>query len=423
MKRLLCSGVWYHIPNHPHAPPTTALMNLNAVIFVPALAGSVIFGFVFLLFAANYYLTVMESTGVGAKEVTWFSEPILDNAGKLAYMAWLVGLWLGPAYFIGRAATAGMDSVWLKLAIPLMVFWLCYPISQLSSLSASTIWLPLVPDVFARLAQKPAVFLGFLVLSIPVLAAFGVGFKWAFLTEGDWPLLFAGTPLLVVAGFMYARLIGRLAFALRFTRSLFPAKKKQKTKPPTPTARTEDDPEPTFSQPSDLPPINTPDEGELTGYDVKFEDDPPARPKKRVRAEAVEPDAEPERTPKPRTDAEPDEFPQPRRRPTHSRMVERDRVWTEEDDEDTSAYGVHEAEVQPQEQTPKEVLKPSEDELRLLRRDDVPKRPKQIWNLELFVFLGQQGTISAIVIASGLCGMVGVMVRIARAFNPVSGGD
>ncbi|HEV3386295.1 MAG TPA: hypothetical protein VG097_15850, partial [Gemmata sp.] len=94
-------------------------MDLRALFFVPALAGSVIIGFVFLMFASHYFLTIMESTGVGAKEVTWFSEPILDNAWKLAYMSWLVGLWLGPAYFIGRAVTAGMDSVWWKLAIPL----------------------------------------------------------------------------------------------------------------------------------------------------------------------------------------------------------------------------------------------------------------------------------------------------------------
>ena len=50
-------------------------MDLRAVIFVPALVGSVIAGFVFLLFAAHYYLTVLEGTGAGAKEVTWISEP------------------------------------------------------------------------------------------------------------------------------------------------------------------------------------------------------------------------------------------------------------------------------------------------------------------------------------------------------------
>src|SRR5438874_3371049 len=184
-------------------------MDLRAVIFVPALVGSVIAGFVFLLFAAHYYLTVLEGTGAGAKEVTWISEPILDNAWKVVYLGWLVGVWLGPAYFIGRAVTAGSDSAWLKLAVPLFVFWVCYPVSQLSSLSASTIWLPLAPDVFHRLAQKPTVVLGFLALSAATLALFGAGFRWAFLTEGRWDLLFIGAPLVVVSGFLYARLIGR----------------------------------------------------------------------------------------------------------------------------------------------------------------------------------------------------------------------
>ena len=278
-------------------------MDVRAVIFVPALAGSVICCFIFLMFAANYYLTVMESTGVGAKEVTWFSEPILDNAWKLAYMAWLIGLWLGPAYFIGRAATSGMDSVWWKLAVPVAFFWLCYPISQLSSLSGTSIWYPLVPDVFVRLAQRPIVTLGFLLLSIPILAAFAVGFKWAFLTEDAWKLLFAGAPLMVIAGLMYARLIGRLAFALKYTKSLFPEKKKKKP-PQAVASNTEEKTEEVFTQPSDLPPINTPYNGELSGYDVRLEDDPLPRPKKRLKAEVVE--SEPEWDEKSHSSDEPD---------------------------------------------------------------------------------------------------------------------
>ncbi len=182
--------------------------------------------------------------------------------------------------------STGTDAVWLKLAVPIAFVWLLYPVSQLSSLSASTIWLPLVPDVFARLAQKPMVTLGFYALSIPVLALFGLAFKWAFLTKGEWELLFIGAPLMVLAGFLYARLIGRLAFALRFTKSLFREKKKKKPKPDAEQeSRTDDEPEPTNTQTRDLPPINTVD-GELTGYDVKFEDDP--LPKKRLVAEIVE---------------------------------------------------------------------------------------------------------------------------------------
>src|SRR5262245_25919788 len=116
-------------------------MDLRAVIFVPALVGSVIFGFAFLLYASHYYLTILQVTGTGWKEVTWEPTQIFDNFWKLWYMLWLVGLWLGPAYFIGRAMTtgAGADAAWLRLAIPLAVIWICFPISQLSSLSATTI--------------------------------------------------------------------------------------------------------------------------------------------------------------------------------------------------------------------------------------------------------------------------------------------
>jgi hypothetical protein len=385
-------------------------MDLRALIFMPALVGAVVFGFVFLLFASHYYLTVLESTAAGGKDVTWVSEPITDNFGRLWYMLWLVGLWLGPAYLIGRVATAGDASPWVKLAVPLLVFWLCYPVSQLSSLSATTVWLPFVPDVPVRLLQKPGVVLGFLVLSAVALAAFAVGFRWAFLTEGEWEFLLIGAPLMVVAAFVYARLIGRLAFALRFTRGLFPEKRKKKAKAEA-TADRRDRGEPAPVQPRDLPPLESPD-GELTGYDILTRDDDPPRPKKRVRAEVAEPE-----------EGEPTGLPEePPRRRKRKPAVERAREWTDEDDEAAVAYGVREAEATPEEASPKAVVKPTAEEERLLRRDDAPKKPKRVWGPELLSFLGQPGTVSAILIASALCFAVGVMVRVCREFNPADGG-
>ncbi|MBY0457981.1 MAG: hypothetical protein K2V38_11625, partial [Gemmataceae bacterium] len=111
-------------------------MDLRAFIFVPALVGSTILGFVFLMFAAHYYLTVLEGTAAGAKEIPWGGESMLDYFGKVFYLAWLLGLWAGPAYFVGRALAPG-DAGWLRLAVPLLVMWALYPVSQLSSLSAS----------------------------------------------------------------------------------------------------------------------------------------------------------------------------------------------------------------------------------------------------------------------------------------------
>src|SRR5437868_9429259 len=123
MKHACRPGVWYHIPHRLPTRKAPPMPDLSAIIFVPALAGSVIFGFVFALFAAHHYLTAVQSTGSGARDVVWISEPIVDHFWKVFYLAWLIGLWLGPAYFIGRAWTAGSENGWLRLAVPLAVMW------------------------------------------------------------------------------------------------------------------------------------------------------------------------------------------------------------------------------------------------------------------------------------------------------------
>ncbi len=267
-------------------------MNLDALIFIPALVGSVICGFVFLVFAAHYYLTVLEGTAAGAKEIPWQSEALTANFWKVFYLGWLLGLWAGPTYLIGRAVAPG--DQWVKLAVALLAMWALYPVSQLSSLSASSVWVPLNLDVFARLAQKPAVTAGFFALTLPVFALGGLAFKWAFLTKGDLPFLFVGVPVLVFAAMLYARLLGRLAFALMFTKDLLKRKKKKaKSLDATPPASVE--PVPAAVDLGDPRPINTPD-GELDGYNVLIADDPPA-PKKRVKAQVVDDEPEAQRVP------------------------------------------------------------------------------------------------------------------------------
>ena len=378
--------------------------DMSAIIFVPALAGSAIFGFVFALFAAHHYLSVVQSAGAGARDVVWVSEPIVDHFWKVFYLLWLIGLWLGPAYFIGRAYTSGSDSTWLRLAVPLAVFWVCYPISQLSSLSAATIWLPLTPDVFGRLAQKPGVTLGFYLCSAAVLAVFGVAFQWTFLTANQYERLFVGAPLLIASGLLYGRLVGRLAFVLAYTKPLLSPKKKRKRDRDEDAA--DEAERPRVRQPSERPPIQTPDEGPITGYDLTDDEEPPKKPRKRVRAEAAEPDPEPVNV-RPRRPAKP--------------SGDRSRRWTD-DDEDKTPYGMTAAEVVPEEPKPAaDVAKPSAEEMRLISKDDVPKPPKQAWTPQLMAFLVQPDTLAVVGLLSLMCIMTGLMVRICRQFNPAAG--
>src|SRR5437764_15119277 len=113
-------------------------MDLRALIFMPAMVGAAICAFIFFTFAAHYYLTVLESTAAGAKQVTWIGETLTDMFGKPFYLGWLLCLWLGPAYVIGRTLAGSTQLPWLTLAVRVLVAWLLYPVSQLSSLSAAS---------------------------------------------------------------------------------------------------------------------------------------------------------------------------------------------------------------------------------------------------------------------------------------------
>jgi hypothetical protein len=397
-------------------------MDLRAVIFLPAFAGAAILVFVFVTFAAHYYLTILESTATGAKPVTWMQESLPDKFWKPFYLGGLLVLWLGPAYVIGRTLAAKFGVPQLTFAVPLGVAWLLYPVSQLSSLAAKSVWVPLHPQVFARLAQRPGTAVGFFLLSLPVFALGGIAFRWAFMTKGEWELLFAGVPLFALALFVYARLLGRLAFALVFTRDLFKKRRRKKdaeAKAPVARERTpEDDAEPAvYVQPSELPPINTPD-GELAGYNVLMADDEPRKPKKRVVAELADEGDEPE----PAAPAPP-----PSKRNT----------W---DDEEVTAYMLTEPEAPPAPEpappkpeprrkrkgkgTTDEELSPAvKEELALLERGDLRKPPARVWSpSDLFAYFAQPQTFGALAALLVMGVLAGVMVRVAREFNPTESG-
>ena len=372
-------------------------MDFTAIVFVPTLVACVLAGFVLAMFGSHYYLTVLQSTAAGARYVTWMVEPIIDHFWKMFYLGWLIGLWLGPAWLLGQVAARAKAAPWLGYAIPLAVFWVCYPVSQMSSLTGSSIWLPLHTAVFRRLARRLGTYLGFVVLSGVTLGVSGVGFWGAFLAPNlGW--LFVGVPLLIVSVLIFARLIGRLSFALAYTRPVFSGKRKKRPRRPVQASDSEDadatseGPEALFVQPSDLTPITTPDEGPLTGYDVTF-DKRPNRPVKRVRAEAI-PSA-------------------PEAKPSAPRPLD--------DEDDVSPYGVGQAEVVREEPTQRVICEPSADEMRLLSRDDAPVPPTRVWTWEVLTFLADPTTIQVVVMLSGMCGVLGGLVRLARSLSPAAG--
>src|SRR5207247_2472220 len=167
------------------------------------------------------------------------------------------------------------------------LFWLFFPITLLSSLSASSRWFVFSPAILPRLAQRTGSVAVFYLLTGPLMLAGALAAR-ALLIADIYQLPFGAIGVTCVL-LIYGRLFGRLALLLRHTRD-------PRTRPATRTTRrgmTLVEAASRVARPregvisaSDLPPVNAPDEEARIGYDLRLDDAPPpsatpapARPK------------------------------------------------------------------------------------------------------------------------------------------------
>ena len=131
--------------------------------------------------------------------------------------------------------------------------------------------------------------------SLPLVAMLGITFNLLFLDtpRHGFQRAVLMSPVTTISLFLYARLLGRYAFVLNCARGEAhrepeprrqPRPRKPKTAPkPDPLTQwsnptEEHDQHPSNAQPEDLPPIMTPDEGEVTGYNIDHAGAPARQP-------------------------------------------------------------------------------------------------------------------------------------------------
>jgi hypothetical protein len=244
---------------------------MNAFLFVPLLALTWAFGLVLAMYCSHIFLGTLEATSAGNEEVEMPDDPFVEWLVKLVYFAFFVIIWSIPS-LIFWAMTKG-DSPSMRFLSLLIPFWFCFPIGILSSLSLRSRWVPFWPGLLERMSQRPNRVMQFYLLSFPIFLLFGYGFRM--LTQGleNQILLFGFAPLTAAAFLVYARLIGRLGLVLTFTKGIpegepAPTKKKKKKRKLVETAVEQ---QPAHIQPSEMQGVQTPYDGELTGYDVDFD--------------------------------------------------------------------------------------------------------------------------------------------------------
>jgi hypothetical protein len=286
---------------------------MTAFLFVPLIAVSWIVGLIVVAHAAHYFLTIVESSATPyVRNVSWSGRPFrewirdgvnwpdegfIDYFAKGFYFAYLVGIFAGPAVIAGRLAVEA-GSPWAT-AIAGALFWLAFPIGLLSSLSSDSRWTPFRADVVGSLARRPGKTFAFYLLCAPVLGVVFLTFDLILLRTDRVSVAWAIglSPLAVLAFFIYARLLGRLGLIVTFAR---PAERevkgakrrrpKRRRKPapaydPTtrwvgPKEEIPDEP-PSRAQPHELPGLETPNDGILTGYGVDYDGKaaPPEEPR------------------------------------------------------------------------------------------------------------------------------------------------
>src|SRR5947209_2378193 len=226
----------------------------GAIFFVLTLVATMIVGTYVLAYAAHCFFTVVEQTAAGNDEVAWPNIPYTDWLWEAVYILWLSALWLAPFAFTvsGRAGTAGLIT-------SAALVWLFFPITLLSSMSASTRWALLSPSLLRRLlGQRTGSLLLFYLHSGPVLAAAAALLYLTFFRHGGLAYLLLTAAGLAAALLIYGRQIGRLAHLITHTRDpvLRPRRRRQQ---PAQVRAAAHDPW-TYEgnrprQPSELPPV------------------------------------------------------------------------------------------------------------------------------------------------------------------------
>jgi hypothetical protein len=190
---------------------------VETICFMVLFAALVAVGFATLMFTARCVLVVVQETGQGQDEILWPKEPYQDWLVHAAQFIELLGIWIFPAALAARL----LRHSWLEddgfLRILFLVgpgLWLFFPVGLLSSLSASSRWVPFRWTIVRQLFRIFPATVGFYFLTAIVVGVCAV--PWYYAIAGQSMLLLPVAALVGAAGvFIYARLLGRIALLIQ----------------------------------------------------------------------------------------------------------------------------------------------------------------------------------------------------------------
>lgn len=202
----------------------------HAIVFVPLLALAMMILYLLLVFASHYFLTIVECTSHGQRQIHWPGESFTEWLGKPVHLVWLAGLYLLPAVLIAAAVGNAAGTSYVTILLTALAFAMLFPIGALSAFVARSVWIPLHPKAITLLLSKPGTTITFLVIGFTTCLV-GLGGMFLAMFSAEVGLLgsVAGAFFASLAWFAYACGLGRLLFALTYKAP--PPRKKRRKKP------------------------------------------------------------------------------------------------------------------------------------------------------------------------------------------------
>jgi hypothetical protein len=185
-----------------------------AIVFICLLAVLAIVGGALFFFAAYCFIHVVQETAAGVDDIHWPNDPYQDKLPRAAYVAALVAVWLAPVGILmklNKDAAIGGSRLLTFFVAAAVILWLFFPVSLLSSTSASSALIILRPAILRFLARRFRESVTFYVVSA-LLVAGSFGLYYLAYMQNWSSLYILGPPLAAAALLIYARLLGRLAW-------------------------------------------------------------------------------------------------------------------------------------------------------------------------------------------------------------------
>lgn len=251
--------------------------NIAAAMFLYSLIAALgVVGLWFAAYSAHIFLAVLEQTAAGGDEVTWPDEPYVDWLWKGAYFWGLALFWPVVLWWLLRHLPTPPGPM-PRLILWGLVIGLLFPVSLLSSLSATSLLVVFRQEIVHRLSRRRDAAGAFLLASLGIplgilFANYGILLgRDSIAAERQATVVFVGVPIVsglsAVLFLVYARMVGRLGWILRPHRVPKQRKKLRGIPLPSPDVRVAE-------KPAVLPSPEFEDNPEAETYGVLFETTP-----------------------------------------------------------------------------------------------------------------------------------------------------